>query len=97
MFCCVTKAEHTEARRLNILKLAIEHNKNNVDPWTIVLEHQITFNEPNYRFIKKIFDDGVQALKDDSLLLWDVMDSYLQNNNLKLVWYNNWCLVYEHI
>ncbi|CAH1737584.1 unnamed protein product [Aphis gossypii] len=78
-------AEHTQARRLNILRLAIEHNKSNVDPWTTVLELQITFNEPNYRFIKKIFEDGVQALKNDSLLLWDVMDSYLQNNNLKLL------------
>lgn len=85
MFCCVTKAEHTQVRRLVILRLAIEHNKKNVDPWKTVLKHQIGFNEPNYRFIKKIFDDGVQALKNDSLLLWDVMDGYLQNNNLKLV------------
>lgn len=95
-FCYVTKAEHTQERRPDILRLAIEYNKKNVDPWNTVLEHTINFNESNYRFIKKIFDDGVEALENDSLILWDIMDSYLQNNNLTLVWYNSWCLVYEY-
>jgi hypothetical protein len=93
-FCCVilVKAEHINQRRPEILRMAINRNKDNVDVWVEVLKYHTGFVN-NYKLAKQIFDDGVRALENKSLLLWEIMNLYLYNNFFFQVWYNNWYLV----
>jgi len=72
--------------------MAIDRNKDNVDVWVKVLKYHTEIFD-NYKLAKQVFDDGVRALEDKSLLLWEFMDLYLHNTNFFLVWYNNWYLV----
>uniref|UniRef100_A0A2S2PF83 U3 small nucleolar RNA-associated protein 6 n=1 Tax=Schizaphis graminum TaxID=13262 RepID=A0A2S2PF83_SCHGA len=77
-------AEHTNQRRPEILRMAIDRNKDNVDVWVKVLEYHILILE-DYKSAKNVFDDGVRALENKSLLLWKTMDLYLQNSGLNLI------------
>jgi len=84
VFFYITKAEHKPEVRPEISKLAIDLNKDNVDVWVEVL-HFYVVNFDSYEHAKKIFDDGLQALGNKSLILWEIMDSFLQNIDLELV------------
>ncbi|XP_026820005.1 uncharacterized protein LOC113558694 [Rhopalosiphum maidis] len=77
-------AEHTNQRRPEILKMAIDRNKDNVDVWVEVLKYHNEILD-NYKLVKMVFDDGVRALENKSLFLWKTMELYLQNTNLFLL------------
>ncbi|XP_022181052.1 uncharacterized protein LOC111041163 [Myzus persicae] len=63
--------------RPEILKLAVDHNKDDVLVWAEVLDYHIVHNS-SCTTIKRIFDAGNLALENKALLLWEIMDSFLQ-------------------
>lgn len=73
----MTKATISYDDRPEILKLAVDHNKDDVLVWAEVLDYHIVHNS-SCTTIKRIFDAGNLALENKALLLWEIMDSFLQ-------------------
>jgi len=82
------KAIISEDKRPEILQLAIDRNQDNIHVWAEVLEYNVIHFDC-YKTLKHIFDVGNQALGNKSLLLWEIMDSFLQQYcDVTLVYYN---------
>lgn len=76
----VTKAEYS----LNdcdqaILEKAIDMNQDNLDIWASIMKHYA--NLKKLKMLEKVLRDGTRALKEKSLRLWEIMNSYLEENN----------------
>lgn len=79
------KAAISHEGRPDILRLAINRNRDNVNVWAEILKYHVV-NFDGYRTVKKLFDVGNRVLRNKSLPLWEIMDSFLQQYcDIKLV------------
>lgn len=58
-------------------------NKHNPNIWTELLK--LYADHDSYAMVKKVFEDGVRSLENNSLLLWEMMNLYMKNKDQKLV------------
>lgn len=58
-------------------------NKNNPNIWTDILK--LYADHDCYVMVKKVFEDGIKSLENNSLLLWETMNLYMKNKDQKLV------------
>lgn len=76
----VIKAEYTSnSCDESIRMIAIEKNKDNIDVWANILQHYADLKK--LEVLQRVFKDGLEALKEKSMRLWEIMHSYLKNNN----------------
>lgn len=73
----VIKAIISEDHRPDILKLAIDRNRHNIQVWAEILEYHI-IHKSDIETIQMIFEAGNSSLENKALRLWEIMDSFLQ-------------------
>ncbi|XP_025203220.1 LOW QUALITY PROTEIN: uncharacterized protein LOC112600250 [Melanaphis sacchari] len=76
-------AENVIEDRRRILKKAVQVIKDNVEHWIHLISYCLRNDDLN--MANEVFETGIQVLKSQSMPLWEILISYLENNNPTLL------------